>query len=177
MSTPPPPTTPPPSDPRDPYGTSPQQPYGTPPGQSADVPPAQTYGSPQGQPYGSPQGQPAGAPSPGPQRSSGAFPSPSDGPGFFKALFDMQFRHFVTLKFASFIYMLGIAVAALVWLMEIISGIVVAGSGQGGGVLVAAILLGWIPPLIWIITFRLSIEFVIAIIRTSQNTSELVDRH
>ncbi len=45
-----------------------------------------------------------------------------------------------------------------------------------GGVLVAAILLGWIPPLIWIITFRLSIEFVIAIIRTSQNTSELVDR-
>lgn len=168
MSTPPPPTTPPPSDPRDPYGTSPQQPYGTPPGQSADVPSAQ--------PYGSPQGQPAGAPSPGPQRSSGAFPSPSDGPGFFKALFDMQFRHFVTLKFASFIYMLGIAVAALFWLMEIISGIVVAGSGQGGGVLVAAILLGWIPPLIWIITFRLSIEFVIAIIRTSQNTSELVDR-
>lgn len=166
MSTPPPPTTPPSSDPHDPYGTSPQQPYGTPPGQSASVPPAQ--------PYGTPQGQNPGAPSYEPQSS--AFPSPSDGPGFFKALFDLQFRHFVTLKFASFIYILGIALAALFWLTEIISGIVVAGSGEGAGLLIAAILLGWIPPLIWIITFRLSIEFVIAIIRTSQNTSQLVDR-
>ncbi|MGO3796117.1 MAG: DUF4282 domain-containing protein [Pauljensenia sp.] len=168
MSTPPPPTTPPPSDPHDPSGPSPQQPYGTPPNQSANVPPAQ--------PYGSPQGQPSGATSYEPQSQSSGFPSPSDGPGFFKALFDLQFRHFVTLKFASFIYVLGIAVSALFWLVEIISGIVVAGSGEGAGLLIAAILLGWIPPLIWIITFRLSIEFVIAIIRTSQNTSELVDR-
>lgn len=156
---PPPPNQPSPS-PRDPYGTSPSgQPYGPPP---------------TGDPYGAAPQQPSATP---PSATPPSTLRPSDGPGFLKALFDLQFRHFITLKFASFIYILGIAIGALGWLAEIIGGIVAIAGHNGPGGLIGAVLLGWIPPLIWIIMFRLSIEFVIAIIRTSQNTSELVDRH
>lgn len=114
-----------------------------------------------------------------PQPNSGAPVPPWESPqqagaeaqGFFRALFDFSFTQFVTLKFAKFIYVLLIVALALSWLSAIIGGFTVH-----PGVGIGALLLGWIPLLIALIFYRMAIEFVVATIRTAQNTSQLVAR-
>lgn len=113
----------------------------------AQQPPAQ----PPKSPYGPPPG--AGGQSP-------------DAQGFFAALFDLDFKSFVTLKFAKFIYILLIVVLALGWLVYVVIGFI-ADPWLG----FAALLLGWIPAFLWLVLARVSLEFYIAMIRTSQNTA------
>jgi hypothetical protein len=92
--------------------------------------------------------------------------------GFFSALFDMSFQSFIAIKFARFIYMFFIIVFALLWIIGLLSSLGAAVAGDGGWlVLVAFVLFGWIPPLIYIVLIRLSLEFMIALVRTSQNTA------
>ena len=113
-------------------------------------------------------GTPSGAPVPpwqSPQQAG------AEAQGFFRALFDFSFTQFVTLKFAKFIYVLLIVALALAWVGAIIGGFV-AHPGIGA----ASLLLGWIPLLISLIFYRMAIEFVVATIRTAQNTSQLVAR-
>ncbi|WP_029089974.1 DUF4282 domain-containing protein [Brevibacterium album] len=117
---------------------------------------------------------------------------PAAEPGFLRALFDLKFESFVTIRFAAVIYVLSIIVAALGYIGLVITSIGMAAtgsalssyaygysSGMGAmGVLmvVAAILLGWIPSLIQIVFTRVLIEFVVANVRTAQNTRKLAQR-
>ena len=105
-------------------------------------------------------------------------PSPydDDKKGFFGSLFDMSFDYYVTPKIAKFVYILAIICAAVMWL-GMIAGCLGGGDSGGKGLLaVLAILLGWIPAFLFIIGVRMQIEFIIALIKTSENTSILRKR-
>ena len=99
----------------------------------------------------------------------------SNEPGFLQALFDTSFSDFVAIKFAKVVYMIGIGLCLLMWLGGgLVRLIGAATSGVGGGAFIAPIvmlLLGWIPALIYIIMMRIGLEFIVASVRTAQNTS------
>jgi hypothetical protein len=171
------------------YGA--QDPYGQ---QSAAAPGQQDAWAAQSAPSAS---QPAAAQNP----AWGSAQSPSAAPyggaaqtgsssageaGFFKALFDFRFEHFITVKFSSFLYILAFVVAALMWLSNILWAIVFGAAwgnmnsfyGEGGFnavPLVLAILFGWIPSVIALIAMRLGLEFAVATVRTAQNTSRIAE--
>ena len=88
--------------------------------------------------------------------------------GFFGALFDFNFNSFVTIKFIKFIYILSIAFLVLLWLVYVVMGFVVE-PGLG----VAALLLGWIPVILYVIWIRVFLEFLVSTVRTAQNTSAM----
>ena len=114
-------------------------------------------------------------------------PAPAQTVGFFKSLFDLSFSDFVTLKFAKFIYILGIVIAIINWIggtlvlfiMAAAAGSMMSydyGSSDGGFSFlfpVLSLFFGWIPALINIVVLRVVLEFVVATIRTAQNTTEL----
>ncbi|WP_062948183.1 DUF4282 domain-containing protein [Brachybacterium sp. sponge] len=168
----------------DPYGqqtaaaSGQQDAWGAQSAPSAPQPPAQD------QAWGSAQ-SPAAAPYPatgGGASGDGRFGEA----GFFKALFDFKFEHFITVKFSSFLYVIAFVVAALMWLMSIINGIFLGiawGSmnsfyGEGGFnafPLILSILFGWIPSVIALIAMRLGLEFAVATVRTAQNTGRIAE--
>ncbi len=168
----------------DPYGqqsaaaSGQQDAWGAQSAPSAPQPPAQD------QAWGSAQ-SPAAAPYPA--TGSGASGDGRFGEaGFFKALFDFKFEHFITVKFSSFLYVIAFVVAALMWLMSIINGIFLGiawGSmnsfyGEGGFnafPLILSILFGWIPSVIALIAMRLGLEFAVATVRTAQNTGRIAE--
>lgn len=116
-------------------------------------------------PPGYPQPQGGTAPAGYPQRPHQA----GGDPNFFKALFDLSFSHFVTLKFVKVIFVILIVLAALGWLFAIVGGFI---AHPIVGVL--ALLFGWIVPLIMLVIYRVGLEVAVALIRTAQNTSLLV---
>lgn len=145
---------------------------------TSSPPPPQQFGS-----------QPAGA------HPSGSAAPRSSRDGFFGALFDLKFERFITLRFARVIYVICIVMAVLSWLGTILSAILAAtaqsalmsyasyysgmdaGMGAGGVLMiVAAVLLGWIPSLLMVICSRIILEFIVASVRTATNTQALVDR-
>ncbi|OFT55952.1 hypothetical protein HMPREF3159_09745 [Brachybacterium sp. HMSC06H03] len=168
----------------DPYGqqsaaaSGQQDAWGAQSAPSAPQPPAQ------GQAWGSAQ-SPAAAPYPatgGGASGDGRFGEA----GFFKALFDFKFEHFITVKFSSFLYVIAFVVAAVMWLMSIVNGIFLGlawGSmnsfyGEGGFnafPLIVSILFGWIPSVIALIAMRLGLEFAVATVRTAQNTGRIAE--
>ncbi|MCT1775122.1 DUF4282 domain-containing protein [Brachybacterium sp. p3-SID957] len=179
-------------------------------GQGADP-----YAAPSSDPYGQQSAAASGeqdawgaqsapsAPQPGAQEQAwGSAQSPAAAPhpvgggasgdgrlgeaGFFKALFDFKFEHFITVKFSSFLYVIAFVVAALMWLMSIVNGIFLGlawGSmnsfyGEGGFnafPLIVSILFGWIPSVIALIAMRLGLEFTVATVRTAQNTGRIAE--
>lgn len=70
------------------------------------------------------------------------------------------------MKFAKFIYAILIAFLVLGYLF-----IVVVSFTDSAAAGVTALLLGWIPAAIYLILIRISLEFMIALVRTSQNTA------
>lgn len=175
--------------PQDPYGqptAPPQQPPGSgaspsgygqqqggysAPGQPGPHPPGQGQPGPGGQQYA---GQYSGEPyqqQPYPQQrypqNSGA-PNKNviEGKNFFAALFDLSFQSFVTVKFAKFIYVLLIAFILLGYVV-----VVIASFAEDPLLGLLALLLGWIPAAIYLILIRITLEFMIALVRTSQNTA------
>lgn len=164
--------------------------------------PTPAYGSPAPAPqsWGSPYDAPAagyGSAAPAPEGHQIPTSSPGFAPvadsaggrsrdvGFFAAMFDFGFQHFVTVKFSSFLYVLAWVVAVLVWGLNILFGIIWGFVLAGGGMyydgpsftpwpLIIGIVLGWIPSVIAIVAMRLGLEFSVATIRTAQNTEDLV---
>lgn len=138
-------------------------------------------------------------PSPAPQSSAApqASPAPQGGgwspaeqksgeANFFKAMVDFKFDHFITVKFSTFLYVMAFVVAVLLWLGQILFGILfgvmlgAANSFYGEPsfnpiLLVLAILLGWIPSVISLIAMRLGLEFSVATVRTAQNTKRIAE--
>lgn len=179
-----------------PYGSAPQATPGNVPQGSA-----QTGQVPQQQYASAPVQPAAGQPYPAANYSTGGVPVQNVQPTgqvqtqapkgnvftrFFKALFDLKFENFVTINFASVLYTLSIITAVGTWLLWIVitalasaaaSGLSYAFSGSGGGLLsmmfLPTIFLGWIPALAQIILSRIALEFMVANIRTAQNTTEM----
>ncbi len=175
----------------DPYGVPSSNPYGqqpaAAPGQQgawgAQSAPSAPQPVTQDHAWGSAQ-SPAGGPQPVGGGPTGA--GRVGEAGFFKALFDFRFEHFITVKFSSFLYVLAFVVAALMWLSNILWAIVVGAAwgsmnsfyGEGGFnavPLILAILFGWIPSVIALIAMRLGLEFAVATVRTAQNTGRLAE--
>ncbi|MGO1924719.1 MAG: DUF4282 domain-containing protein [Brachybacterium tyrofermentans] len=158
--------------------------------------PVYSQGSPasgQGSPaYG--QGSPAygqGSPAAGAQipQDPSWVPAPKqDGEaGFFRALFDFTFTHFITVKFSAFLYIVAFVVALLLWLGQILCGIMFGamlgsfnsfyGESSFNAVpLILAIVFGWIPSVIALIAMRLGLEFSVATVRTAQNTKKIAEQ-
>lgn len=142
------------------YGQQPD-PYAHQPGYGQQQYGGQPYGQQYEQQYQQQYAQqPGGAPAPAGR------PNTVEGKGFFGALFDFSFQSFVSVKFAKFIYIILLAFLGLAWLVSIIAGF---GVDAIAGLL--ALLLGWIPLVIYLILFRVTLEFIISMVRTSQNTA------
>lgn len=153
-------------------------------GAPAGMPPQ--YGSqPAGpqQPYGSPpaggnhfEPQPNWGPGPG-----GAATSPRSSGGFFRALFDLKFDPFLSITAAGIIYVLHIIGCVLTYLTIIIWGIALGftigydvwGDSSFQPPLIPAIVFGWIPALLQLVYGRMLLEFIVASIKTAENTRKI----
>lgn len=140
--------------PQPPYGDQPQQP---PYGEQPQQPP---YGGQQ-QPQGAPSGYPA------PQSGRGG----PDSAGFFKALFDFSFKSFVTIKFAGFIFAIGLVIIGVGTLVGVIMSFIAMTESVGAGFLMLLLVIIVAP--VYLILLRVSLEFYVGMIRTAQNTSQV----
>lgn len=151
------------------YGYGQQQGYPA-QGQPGQVQPGQAPSGPGGQQYGGQySGQSYQQPYPQQYAQNQGTPTTNrspEGKNFFAALFDFSFQSFVAVKFAKFIYAILIAFLVLGYLF-----IVVVSFTDSAAAGVTALLLGWIPAAIYLILIRISLEFMIALVRTSQNTA------
>ena len=108
-----------------------------------------SYGSP---PPSDPYGQP---PSPG------AVPQ---GKGFFGALFDFSFEHFVTPMIVKVVYVLAIMALGLTWLLFL-----AASFAQSASFGLLILLLGPIGIILYLCLIRMTLEFYLAFTRMSQD--------
>ena len=76
---------------------------------------------------------------------------------------------------AKFIYIINIAIAALIYFFFVIAGFSGMGEDVGAGFLAGfgILLFGWIPALLQIVAVRLGLEGMIAVIRIAQNTAAI----
>lgn len=128
---------PPPENPQGPYGNQPN-PYGAPP------------------PPGQPPTQPMG----------GGLTGPGGGPsvGFFGALFDFSFTHFVTPMIVKIVYILVTVGLAIGWLVFVIAGF--SDSAASG---LVVLVLGAIGVVIYLALARMTLEFYLAVVRMSED--------
>lgn len=101
--------------------------------------------------------------------------------GFFRSLFDVSFApdRVVTIKFARVLYILATVASILAWITGAIMLFIMSGLTDEGAFAVLGVLqllFGWILPLLAIVGFRVGLEVMISVIRTSQHTAELVEQ-
>ncbi|PMC74889.1 DUF4282 domain-containing protein [Brachybacterium sp. UMB0905] len=108
-------------------------------------------------------------------------------PNMIQALFDFKFKHFVSLKYASVLYIVAIIVALLIWAAQVVGSLMFGamlgalnsswyGEPSFNAIpLLIALLLGWIPSVVALIGMRLAIEFSVASARTAQNTTAILE--
>lgn len=120
---------------------------------------------PQGQ-YGVPQGQ---FQQPGKPRKG-------DGDGFFKALFDFSFNRFITIDFVKVIYAIVLAFIALGWVVGLFASLSGFADSVGTGFLLlfGYLILGTAVAFLWLVFARIGLESYVAMVKTAQNTSKLV---
>lgn len=98
------------------------------------------------------------------------------GRGFFRALFDLSFRTFITRRLASVFYLVGliaIAIAFVVWFVQgIVGGITALWYNPGAGIslIVATLVIVPIVSFLAIVVLRFLIEAVVALIAIAENT-------
>ena len=111
-------------------------------------------------PYGQQPGYGQG-PGWGPQAQQQAV---AEAKGFFGALFDFGFDHFVTPSIVKVVYVLGMIALVLGWLFFALGSFT-----QSAGLGVALLLFGWIPVLIYLAFLRLTMEFYYALVRMNED--------
>lgn len=116
-----------------------------------------SYGTP---PPSDPYGQ-SGPPPPGGGSSGTGVTSTK---GFFGALFDFSFEHFVTPMIVKAVYLLAIAALGIVWLVFL-----VASFSQSAGLGVVVLILGPIGIVLYLCLIRMTLEFYLAVTRMSQD--------
>lgn len=85
---------------------------------------------------------------------------------FFSSLFDFTFSSFVTLRFIKVLYGVFMAIAGIIAL-----GLFFAVASQGGVAIVLALIVGPIAFLLYLLVYRVLLEFVVVIFRIAENTS------
>ncbi|MGF1482551.1 MAG: DUF4282 domain-containing protein [Cyanophyceae cyanobacterium] len=90
--------------------------------------------------------------------------------GFFRSLFDFSFSHFVAIKVVGVLYAVGIFFAAL-FAFVVVTGGFNRGFLSGVGSLIVAPLIF----LLYIIFIRISLEALVAGIRTAENTARIAE--
>lgn len=120
--------------------------YGTPP-------PSDPYGQPPQPPEGGGYGGGYGAP--------GGQPSSK---GFFGALFDFSFDHFVTPMIVKVVYILSIVALGVGWLVFLAAGFA---NNAGAGLFI--LLIGPVGILLYLCLIRMTLEFYLAVTRMSQD--------
>lgn len=92
-------------------------------------------------------------------------------PGFFAGLFDFSFSKFITTKVLGVLYALIVVALAIGWLVAVIGGFT-----TNVWLGLAALILGPIFLLVYLIFARITLEFYAAAIRTASNTGQLVEQ-
>ena len=143
--------------------TSNPPPSGNPPPDWSGQQPSQGAGQPQYPPSG-PQYRGPGQPA-GPAGTGGQPPGwRPEQKGFFGALFDFGFHHFVTPSIIKVLYVLGFIAVVLVYLVY-----VVIGFSASVPIGLAALFIGWVIPLLYIALWRVMLEFFLAVVRMSED--------
>jgi hypothetical protein len=119
------------------------------------------------QPYPAGYGQPptgAGWTQQYPAGTGGPTPPPPPAPSVFGALFDFSFTTFATPVVIKVLYVLGLVVIGLGYLVALI-----AGFGQGVGTGLVFLVGGGLVALFYLIFFRVFLEFYYAVVRMSED--------
>lgn len=129
----------------------------------------QTYGYSAYEPAAGAQTQsmPYGAPAhPGDHGgfTTGAGGQQTDAAGFFKALFDVSFTHFITPKVVKVVYLLAMVALGVMWLIVTISAFT-----QSAGFGLVMLLLGPVGILLYLVFIRITLEFYLATVRMSED--------
>ncbi|MGI8576442.1 MAG: DUF4282 domain-containing protein [Nocardioidaceae bacterium] len=114
-------------------------------------------------PYGGqppPGSGPAGFPE---YPSGGRAPTPSP-KGFFGALFDFSFEHFITPIIVKVVYVVALIVLVLGWLLWTIVALT-----QNGGFGFLVLIFGAVVVILYLAFIRMTLEFYLAIVRMSQD--------
>ncbi|MEJ7627990.1 MAG: DUF4282 domain-containing protein [Nocardioidaceae bacterium] len=114
-------------------------------------------------PYGGPLPSAAGATG-FPQYPSAGGGQPPSSKGFFGALFDFSFEHFITPIIVKVVYVVALIVLVLGWLFW-----TVATLSQSAGLGVFIFLLGGVVVVLYLAFIRMTLEFYLAIVRMSQD--------
>ena len=93
-----------------------------------------------------------------------------DNHGFFKRLFDLSFKEFVTTKIVKFIFILTIIIGGLVAI-----GILISGLSRGGGMAFASLIIAPIVFFLYVLFSRIWLEIVIVLFRIAENTTTVVE--
>ncbi len=125
-------------------------------------------------PYGAQQPPPPPPPGPSAPQASQPMPTPPPGgnlasptsssKGFFGALFDFSFTHFVTPMIVKAVYVLATVGLGLGWLVFLI-----AGFSENAGLGLVVLVLGPIAVVIYLALVRMTLEFYLAIVRMSED--------
>jgi Domain of unknown function (DUF4282) len=121
--------------------------------------------------FGQQQPPPAwgGYPQPGQPGGYGPPPGQVGGPqgqakGAFSALFDFEFGTFATPAMVKILYVVGMVLLGLAYIVVLISGF-----AQGVGMGLLALVVGAIVLLFYLILFRVTLEFYYAVVRMSED--------
>jgi hypothetical protein len=96
--------------------------------------------------------------------------------GFFRALFDLSFRTFITRRLASVFYLVGLIAIAIGFIVYFVSGLISGinalffNVGAGISLIVATLILVPIATFLAIVILRFVIEAVVALIAIAENT-------
>lgn len=88
------------------------------------------------------------------------------------ALFDLSFRRFVTLNVIKVLYLLGLVMIALFWLIGVGVAFSQGGAAAGFGMMITMSILA----LLQIVFYRVWLELIVVIFRIGENTSKLVEQ-
>jgi hypothetical protein len=101
--------------------------------------------------------------------------------GFFRALFDLSFRTFITRRLASVFYLVGLIAIAIGFLVYFVSGLVSGinalffNVGAGISLIVATLIIVPIVTFLSIVVLRFVIEAVVALIAIAENTERTAE--
>jgi hypothetical protein len=101
--------------------------------------------------------------------------------GFFRALFDLSFRSFITRRLASVFYLVGLIAIAIGFIVYFVSGLVSGISalffnpGAGISLIVATLILVPIGAFLAVVILRFMIEAVVALIAIAENTERTAE--
>ena len=90
--------------------------------------------------------------------------------GFFKRLFDLSFKEFVTTKIVTLLFILAIVIAGLVSI-----GVLISGLSRGGAMAFVSLIMAPIVFFLYVLFSRIWLEVLIVMFRIAENTTTLVE--